>query len=43
MNKANAAKEDFKCMKETLRIEDKNRMSSEFFEFHDKVNKILED
>ena len=30
-------------MKETLKIEDKNKISQEFFDFHEKVNKIIED
>jgi hypothetical protein len=29
-------------MKETLKLEDPKRVSNEFFDFHDKVNKILE-
>jgi hypothetical protein len=29
-------------MKETLKMEDPKRVSNEFFEFHDKVNKVLE-
>jgi kinesin family protein 2/24 len=30
-------------MKETLKMEDPKRVSNEFFDFHDKVNKVLED
>ncbi len=29
-------------MKETMKLDDK-KLSNEFFDFHDKVNKILED
>ena len=29
-------------MKETLKLEDPKRLSHEFFDFHDKVNKVLE-
>jgi hypothetical protein len=29
-------------MKETMKGEDKNRMSNDFFDFHEKVNKVLE-
>ena len=34
----NEAKEDVRCMKATMKID---KVSDEFFDFHDKVNKIL--
>jgi hypothetical protein len=30
-------------MKETLKLDDKNKISNEFFDFHEKVNAILEE
>ncbi|EGR30151.1 kinesin motor domain protein, partial [Ichthyophthirius multifiliis] len=36
-------KDDVRCMKETLKMDDKNKMSNEFFDFHEKVNAILEE
>lgn len=42
LGKENKFKEDVKCMKETMKLDDK-KMSNEFFDFHEKVNKILED
>jgi len=30
-------------MKETLRVDGKNKVSNEFFDFHEKVNTILEE
>ena len=30
-------------MKETLKLDNKQKISPEFFDFHEKVNKILED
>jgi hypothetical protein len=30
-------------MKETLKMDGKNKVSNEFFDFHDKVNTILEE
>lgn len=42
LEKQNKFKEDVKCMKETMKLDDK-KLSNEFFDFHEKVNKILED
>lgn len=36
-------KDDVRCMKETLRVDGKNKVSNEFFDFHEKVNTILEE
>jgi hypothetical protein len=36
-------KEDVRCMKETLKLENPNKISNEFFDFHEKVNTILEE
>lgn len=41
MNKG--VKDDVRCMKETLRMDGKNKVSNEFFDFHEKVNTILEE
>jgi len=40
VKKANA---DLKYMKETMRQENKNKMSNEYFDFQEKVNFILEE
>ena len=37
------ANEDLKYMKETMRKENKNMMSNEYFDFQEKVNAILEE
>jgi len=36
-------KDDVRCMKETLKVDGKNKVSNEFFDFHEKVNTILEE
>ncbi len=40
VKKANA---DLKYMKETMRQDNKNKMSAEYFDFQEKVNFILEE
>jgi len=37
------ANEDLKYMKETMRKENKNMLSNEYFDFQEKVNAILEE
>ncbi|EAR84592.2 kinesin motor catalytic domain protein (macronuclear) [Tetrahymena thermophila SB210] len=36
-------KDDVRCMKETLKMDKNNKVSNEFFDFHEKVNTILEE
>lgn len=35
-------KDDVNCMVATMNLEDKNKMSIEMLNFHEKVNKIIE-
>ena len=37
------ANEDLKYMKQTLKGEEKNRLSNEFFDFQEKINTILDE